>query len=218
MKLRIGLMLLLGLLLQGVAQADATPFKEGLQYTLVTPEPPQHKGGDVEVVEFFWYGCPHCNHLEPFLNDWLKNKPDYIHFVRIPAPFSGPAMLHAKTFYALQVLGEGDRLHDTIFAAMHGRPRMKLDSVDEMADFLAGHGVDPQKFRAALDSFAVQTQLQRAAVLAKRYDIHGVPTLIVDGRYKSGKGFKSYGEFTELVDYLAAKVLKERQGAVATSQ
>ena len=124
-------------------------------------------------------------------------------------------MLHAKMFYALQAMGEIDRLHDVIFQAIHTK-RIKLDTLDEMADFLAAQGVDEQKFRAALDSFAVQTQMQRALVLARRYDIHAVPTLIVDGRYKSGKGFKSYGEFTELVDYLAAKVLKEQKMAAAT--
>jgi thiol:disulfide interchange protein DsbA len=216
MKLRIGLLVLLGLCWLGVGQAAQPTFKEGLQYTLITPQPPVHKGNEVEVVEFFWYGCPHCNALEPYLNDWLKKKPANVHFVRIPAPFGGPAMLHAKTFYALKAMGEIDRLHDVIFNAIHTK-RIKLNTLDEMASFLASQGVDEQKFRAALDSFAVQTEMQRAVVLARRYDIHGVPSLIVDGRYKSGKGFKSYGEFTELVDYLADKVLKQQKMA-ATDQ
>jgi thiol:disulfide interchange protein DsbA len=217
MKRRIGLLMVLGMCLLGVAQAAQPEFKEGLQYTLVSPQPPAHQGQDVEVVEFFWYGCPHCNALEPYLNAWLKKKPDNVHLVRIPAPFNGPAMMHAKTFYALQAMGEIDRLHDVIFDAIHKR-RIKLNTLDEMVAFLAAHGVDEQKFRAALDSFAVQTDMQRAVVLARRYDIHGVPTLIVDGRYKSGKGFHSYGEFTELVDYLAAKVLKDQKVAAATHE
>jgi len=215
MKLRIALLLLAGLLTGGLVQAAQPDFKEGLQYTLITPPPPKHEGQDVEVIEFFWYGCPHCNSLEPSIKSWLAKKPDNVRFVRMPAPFSGRAMLHAKTFFALEVMGEGERLHEVIFDAMHNK-KLKLDTLDTMTSFLEGQGVDGKKFREALDSFAVQTQLNRATVLARRYGIRSVPTLVVDGRYKSGKGFTSYGEFTELVDYLAAKTVKERQTAAAT--
>jgi thiol:disulfide interchange protein DsbA len=210
MKLRFGLLLLVGLLFQGAVQAAQPDFKEGLQYTLIQPAPGIRKGDEVEVIEFFWYGCPHCNSLEPYIKEWLGRKPDNVRFVRMPAPFRGRAQLHAKTFYALQLLGEGERLHDAIFEAMH-QHNMKLDTLDEMVAFLTARGVDEQKFRAALDSFAVQTQMSRTRVLARRYGITAVPTLVVDGRYKSGKGFTSYGEFTELVDYLAAKVVEDRQ-------
>lgn len=215
MKLRMPLFVLVGLLVGGLVQAAEPVFKENLQYTLISPPPPQHEGQDVEVIEFFWYGCPHCNSLEPFIKSWLAKKPANVRFVRMPAPFSGRAMLHAKTFFALDVLGEGGRLHDVIFDAMHVK-KLKLDTLDEMTRFLETQGVDGAKFRAALDSFAVQTQLNRATVLSQRYGIRSVPTLVVDGRYKSGKGFASYGEFTELVDYLVAKTMKERQG-VATA-
>jgi thiol:disulfide interchange protein DsbA len=209
MKLRFGLLLLVGLMLQGPLQAAEPAFKQGLQYTLIEPAPAIHEGELVEVIEFFWYGCPHCNSLEPHIKDWLARKADNVRFVRMPAPFSGRAELHAKTFYALQLLGEAERLHDAMFEAMH-RHDMKLATLDEMVGFLVAKGVDEQKFRAALDSFAVQTQMSRTRVLARRYGIHSVPTLVVDGRYKSGKGFSSYGEFTELVDYLAAKVVSDR--------
>lgn len=212
MKIRIALLLLMAMLLQGVALAEQPAFQEGLQYTLIQPQPAIHDGDQVEVVEFFWYGCPHCNSLEPYMKDWLKRKADNVHFVRIPAPFQGRAMMHAKTYYALQLLGDDGKWHDAIFHAMHEQ-HQKLATLDEVVAFLKGQGVDEQKFRAALDSFAVQTQMSRATVLAKRYGIDSVPSLIVDGRYKSGKGFTSYGEFTELVDYLADKVVKERQAA-----
>lgn len=215
MKLRTTFLLLAGLLIGGAVQAAAPAFKEGLQYTLITPQPPQAQTDEVEVIEFFWYGCPHCNSLEPSINGWLKKKADNVKFVRIPAPFSGRAMLHAKTFFALQVMGETERLHPVIFEAMHGK-KLKLDTLDDMTAFLETQGVDGAKFRAALDSFAVQTQLNRATVLSQRYGIRGVPALVIDGRYKSGKGFTSYDEFTELVDYLADKIVKERQGAAST--
>jgi thiol:disulfide interchange protein DsbA len=217
MKLRFGLLVLVGLLMQGVVQAAQPDFKEGLQYTLIEPAPAIHKGDDIEVIEFFWYGCPHCNRLEPHIKSWLAHKADNVHFVRMPAPFSGRAELHAKTFYALQLLGEVDRLHDAIFHAIHEQ-HMKLDTLDEMVAFLTSKGVDEQKFRAALDSFAVQTQMSRTRVLARRYGIHSVPTLVVDGRYKSGKGFASYGEFTELVDYLTDKVASDRKLAANETQ
>lgn len=212
MKLRTGLLFLIGLMAFGVAQAAQPDFKEGLQYTLVQPAPVVHTGDEVEVIEFFWYGCPHCNSLEPDIKSWLARKPENVRFVRMPAPFGGKALMHAKTFFALQLLGDDGKWHAAIFDAMHNR-KMKLDTLDDMVAFLASQGVDEQKFRAALDSFAVQTQMNRASVLAKRYDIRSVPTLVVDGRYKSGKGFTSYAEFTQLVDYLVAKVLEDRQSA-----
>jgi thiol:disulfide interchange protein DsbA len=215
MKLRFGLMLAAAVLLQGPVHAAETAFEEGLQYTLITPQPPVREGQDVEVIEFFWYGCPHCASLEPHIKSWLPRKADNIRFERIPAPFRGKAELHAKTFYALQVMGELERLHEDLFHALSDR-KLKLDTQPAMEAFLADKGVDIDKFSAALNSFAVDSQMKRARVLAERYGLHGVPSLIVDGRYKSGKGFSSYGEFTELVDYLAVKVVKERQGAAST--
>ena len=216
MKFRFGLMLLAAMLLQAPLHAAEPAFKEGLQYTLISPQPPVREGQDVEVIEFFWYGCPHCASLEPHIKSWLARKPDTVHFERIPAPFRGKAELHAKTFYALQAMGELDRLHDTMFEALAHR-KLKLETEPEMEAFLAQHGVDVEKFAATLKSFAVDSQMKRARVLAERYGLHGVPSLIVDGRYKSGKGFTSYAEFTELVDYLAAKVVEERQGAAAAA-
>jgi thiol:disulfide interchange protein DsbA len=217
MKLRIGLVLLLGMFLHGAVLAAATAFQEGMQYTLIQPQPPVREGDEVEVIEFFWYGCPHCNSLEPHMKSWLANKPDHVRFERIPAPFQGKAELHAKTFYALQLMGELDRLHDELFHALSER-KLKLDTQPAMEAFLAEQGVDVEKFASNLDSFAVNSQLNRARVLAQRYGLRGVPSLIVDGRYKSGKGFSSYADFTELVDFLAAKVVKERQGAASSGQ
>jgi thiol:disulfide interchange protein DsbA len=85
MKLRIGLLFLFGLMIHGVAHAEQPAFKEGLQYTLIEPAPPTREGDEVEVIEFFWYGCPHCNSLEPYIKSWLAKKPDNVRFVRIPA-------------------------------------------------------------------------------------------------------------------------------------
>lgn len=217
MKRRIGLLLLLVMLVPGLPSAAEGRFEEGLQYTLISPQPPARQGDEVEVIEFFWYGCPHCNSLEPHMKSWLAKKPDHVRFERIPAPFRGKAELHAKTFYALQIMGELERLHDALFHAL-SEQKLKLDTQPQMEAFLAEKGVDTEKFAATLDSFAVDSQMKRARVLADRYGLRGVPSLIVDGRYKSGKGFSSYADFTELVDYLAAKVVKERQGAVSTGQ
>ena len=213
MKKRLLSLLLAGLFLLPSLPVLAVQWQEGVQYIPIQPAPPVADGDQVEVVEFFWYGCPHCYRFEPFVKKWLAGKPDNVHFTKIPAPFPGPAQMHAKAYYALQLMGKD--LTDPIFKAMHEQHE-KLRSRQAFEDFVASQGVDREKFRAAMDSFAVQTRFNRAQALARRYGINSVPSLVVDGRYRSGSGFKSYAEMTEVVDYLVDKVLEERRGGTAS--
>ncbi len=197
-------------LVLGFSQAQAEPrFEEDLHYFSVIPAMPGAEGGRVTVMEFFWYGCPHCYTLEPAIDEWLKRKPDYVDFVPVPAMFnSANVILHAKTYYALKLMGEAERLRPVIFDAMH-RQKLRLDSREEMEQFLGKQGVDVEAFRKALASFAVQTQAKRAATLARRFDVRGVPAIVVDGKYRAG-GLE--GEtLMQLTDYLVEKVRKEKQ-------
>ena len=179
--------------------AQAASFEEGVNYHWVAPEPAE--GDRIEVIEFFWYGCPHCYSFEPFVNKWLENKPDDVVFMKMPATFPRPEVqLHAKTFYALDVIGAPAGIHNDIMAEMHDN-RNRLETQQKVEDFLVTKGVDIDAFRAAFDSFAVHVKVQRAAQLAQRYGVAGVPSLVVDGQYRNGK-VKSYGEMVELLDFL----------------
>ena len=200
--------LLLVTMMVGVLQA-APAFEEDLHYFSVIPEQPGAEGDKVQVVEFFWYACPHCYRLEPSLEAWLRRKPDYVQFDRIPAMFSRPdVVLHAKTYYALRLMGEVERLHEKLFTAIHEQDKA-LKTQPEMEAFLKDQGVDIDAYRKAMKSFAVQTQARRAAVLAERFDIRGVPAIVVDGRYRTG-GLE--GEtLMRVTDFLVDKVRKEKQ-------
>jgi len=186
-------------------------FEEDLHYFSVIPEQPGAEGDKVQVLEFFWYACPHCNSLEPHINEWLKNKPDYVVFDRVPAMFKSPkVVMHAKTYYALKLMGEADRLHAPLFDAIHNQHK-KLQTQAEMETFLGGQDVDLDAYRKAMKSFAVQTQARRAAVLAERFDVRGVPAIVVDGKYRVG-GLEG-GLMMEATDFLVDKVRREKSEA-----
>ncbi len=170
------------LLLPLITQA-APGYEEDIHYSSVIPEQPGGEGQRVKVMEFFWYGCIHCYKLEPHLNGWLQNKPGDVDFVRVPALLGRPlAKMHAKTYYALELMRVDASIHDKIFHAIQeeGQP---LSTIDEMADFLAQQGVDAKAYRNAMGSFAVQTQAKRAGIMEQRFDVRAVPAVGVDGKY-----------------------------------
>lgn len=195
--------------LGALAEAASTPV-EGVNYhVLSTTEPTV---GKIEVAEFFGYFCPHCEALEPHLESWLKNKPEDVHFIRVPATFNRPVVLmYAKTYYALQQIGAIDKAHAAIFSAIH-KDGQKLNSQEKMEAFLATRGVDVNRYREAMDSFEVNLKLQQAKKLAKKYAISGVPSLIVDKHYKDGDA-KSWEQKLQIVDYLIEKSRQARPAA-----
>ncbi len=199
---------LLALFLLPLTLAAAPAFEEEVHYSSVVPEQPGASGEKVLVLEFFWYGCGHCYDFEPHLKKWQQRKPDYVEFVKIPAMWNRPNVeLHAKTFYALELMGAPDRIHDKIFHAMH-EEHNRLATQEEMESFLAGQGIDVDEFRKAMGSFAVQSNARRAAVLAKRYDVRAVPSVGVDGKYLiSGQGAANT---IQVMDYLIGKEREQK--------
>ncbi len=158
-------------------QAESSGYEE-----LSRPQPTQNPD-KVEVIEFFWYGCPHCYSFEPALSEWLKNKPENVEFIRIPAVFSKLWGKHAKAYYTAEALGVVDKVHADFFDAIQNK-RQKLTSEDDLADFFAAHGVDKQDFHEAYNSFLVDAKLRQAKSMAPRYGVTGVPAIIVNGKYK----------------------------------
>jgi protein dithiol oxidoreductase (disulfide-forming) len=152
-------------------------------YESVTPAQPVQNADKVEVIEFFWYGCPHCYSLEPSMAAWLKTKPANVEFIRQPAVFSDLWGKHAKAFFVAEALGVVEKVHADLFDAIQNK-KQKLTTEDELAKFFADHGVKEDDFRAAYGSFMVDAKLRQAEAMGARYGITGVPALIVNGKYR----------------------------------
>lgn len=159
----------------------------------------------IEVVEVFWYGCPHCDTFEPYIREWTASKPGYVEFERQPGVFSNPVwQLHAAAFYSAEQLGIGEEVHGPIFDTIH-RQGNRLDSAEKLQAFFAHYGVDAEQFSATLNSDAVRTRVLRAQQLSQQYGINGVPAMIVNGKYLiNGSMAGSYSRMLAIVDHLAA--------------
>ncbi len=186
-------------------------WQEGVNYTRLVPaQPTQVAPGQVEVLEFFWYACPHCYALDPLVEAWRKTKAPYIAFSRVPIMWNAGHRALARLFYTLQVLGKLDELHSAVFKEIHVNNDPLVGSDDAASErmqlaFVEKHGVSAQAFASAYHSFTVETDLQRAADLMNRYRITGVPTFVVNGKYVADVG-TAQGEqkLLDLVNDLAA--------------
>ena len=164
------------------AHAQGGPV-EGTHYLrLVRPVATAAPAGRIEVIEFFWYGCPHCNAFEPALEDWVSHLPKDIAFRRVPVAFNRAAVPHQRIFCALESLGLVATLHRKVFTAIH-QEHLRLDQLPEITAFMTRNGVDPTRFTAAYNSFSVQSQLRQADQLVSAYRLDAVPSLGIGGLY-----------------------------------
>lgn len=201
------------MLMMFVLPAQAEKYTAGHHYGEIYPVPAVRDGNEVQVEEFFMAICPHCYDFEPELKKWLAVKPDNIKFSQVPAMFGKLPNLHAKMFYALEAIGEEQRLHEVIFEEIHNK-RNRLQNRDAIDAFLAKQGVDMEKFRKAMSSFGVSAKTNAAASAMRTYGIRSVPTIVVDGRYRTGN-VKTQAERIEVVKFLVDKVLEERAASKA---
>ena len=163
--------------------ALAAEPQAGTQYVVLQNPQPTDTGKKVEVTEFFWYDCPHCNAFEPSLEAWVKKQGDKIVFKRVPVAFRDSFIPQQKLYYALEALGKVDELQARIFRAIHVE-RQQLETYSQIAAFIAKQpGIDAKKYADAYNSFGVQTKARRATQLQADYQIDGVPTLAIGGRY-----------------------------------
>jgi len=199
-----GLFLLLGLALS----AQAKSYEEGKDYDRLSAAQPTQTGDKIEVLEFFWYGCPHCFHFEPALQKWLKNKPDNVHFIRVPAPLNPSWMVHTKTYYALELMGAGEKYHHDLFSAIHTQ-RKRIFDQDAISAFLKDLGVDMDAFNNAYKSFAVEMRTRKAMQLGQNYRLNGVPMLTINGKYiVSAEKAGDYDGMIKIANYLIEKESK----------
>ncbi|MBA1288123.1 thiol:disulfide interchange protein DsbA/DsbL [Pseudomonas japonica] len=188
----------------GVA-AHADDIQAGKQYTVLESPVPVAQPGKIEVVELFWYGCPHCYAFEPTINPWIEKLPADVHFIRIPAMFGGIWDVHGQMFVTLEAMGVEHKVHTAVFDAIHKEHKM-FKTPEEMADFVATQGVDKAKFLETYNSFAVKGMVAKYKKLAVDYGVTGVPTMIVNGKYRFDLGSSGGPEETlKVADTLIEK-------------
>jgi len=182
---------------------------EGTHYVRLSQPLPTTTPGKIEVIEFFWYGCPHCSAFEPMLEGWIKRLAGDVSFRRVPVAFRDePFVIHQKIFYALEALGQLDALHRKVFAAIHNE-RQRLDKMSDVAAWMTKNGVDGAKFTELANSFSVQAKLRQAKQLADGYKIDGVPAIGVNGRfYTSGSLAGSNDRALAVANFLIERVRK----------
>ncbi len=207
MKKAVYAILTLTILLCGFGPAllSAEEFKPGTDYDLLNPAQPTTDPSKVEVMEFFWYGCPHCYHFEPELNAWIKSKPASVNFFRQPAVFNEQWAAHAKAFFTAEALGVLDKVHADFYDAIQNKHE-KLESEGDLAVFFKAHGVAESDFHQAYKSFAVDSKMRQATGLAAKYGITGTPSLVVNGKYVISPGkAKSFPRMIEITNALIKK-------------
>ncbi|MBX3621097.1 MAG: thiol:disulfide interchange protein DsbA/DsbL [Rhizobacter sp.] len=182
---------------------------EGQQYIrLGTPVPVAAPAGKIEVIEFFWYACPHCNAFEPTLDAWQKKLPADVAFRRVPVAFREIYVPQQQLFYALEAMGLVETLHRKVFYAIHGE-RQRLEKPDDIAAFMQKNGVDRAKFMEVFNSFAVQTKAKQATRLADGYKIDGVPAMGIHGRFfTSGTLAGTPEKALQVTEYLVQSLRK----------
>ncbi len=191
----------------GLAQAQP---KAGVEYRELSAAQPTDTAGKIEVIEFFWYGCPHCYNFEPVLAPWVGKMPKDAQFRRIPAIFNDEWAQGARAYYALEAIGEIPRLHKPLFDAVHTGSRLKVANEAALGEWLGKQGVDMKKFAAAYRSFSVEGKVKRAAQLTLAYKIEGVPSMVVNGKYVViTDNIKSFEHLLATADYLIAQSRKQ---------
>jgi thiol:disulfide interchange protein DsbA len=205
-RLLISSLLLLALPFAACAQ-DEEGYKEGEHYQLVVPAIRTANPDKIEVMEFFWYGCIHCYNLEPMLEAWKKTLGDDVEVRGSPASWNAGMELHARAFYASQVLGVEETMHPVLFQAMNV-DRKRLSSEAEIAELYAAHGVATEDFSKVFNSFGVGSQAGQATARARAAKITGTPELLVNGKFRISA--RSAGGQAEMLKVAAYLIEKER--------
>ncbi|MGH8169307.1 MAG: thiol:disulfide interchange protein DsbA/DsbL, partial [Steroidobacteraceae bacterium] len=206
------------------ALPSSNQWKAGVNYDVISPSQPTTVGpGKVEVLEVFWLGCPHCYALEPYIRAWLKTKPAYVQYVRVPVMWGPVHRAHARLFYTLEALGRDD-LVEKVFAYIHNLEDQSgsesvlfANSADEtfkqQQAWAVQNGVSADAFTKAFNSFYVNTQMQQAEEITNAYEVQGVPFIAVNGQFSTDVG-KAGGEtkLISLIDFLTAWEHDHKQG------
>ena len=194
-----------------VSGAAFAAVEMGKDYKLLTPAQPTSTK-KIEVLEFFFYGCSHCYHLHPHFSAWVKTMPQDVEVVYVPTIFRDSWEPMARTFYALESLGQQSQMHDALYKAWNVDNDVLAEEA-KILDFLAPRGVDRAKFSAAYNSFSMQSKVTRAKQMIRSYGLTGTPTLIVEGKYLI-TGVQP-AEYIRILNEVIDMVRKERSATPA---
>jgi len=196
--------------LSGLAGAQGQKVEEGFDYRILPIAQPVEAKGKVEVIEFFWYGCPHCYDFEPELSAWVKRQPRDVAFRRVPVAFRDDFLPHSQMYYALESMGKADALNEKVMYAMH-KENKRLLTEGEIADWVASQGIDRNTFLATYRSFAVVSKARAAKQQTEAYRIDGVPTVVMQGKYVTSPSIAgSKAKAIAVMDYLEEKIRKDK--------
>ncbi|MDB5965258.1 MAG: oxidoreductase [Polaromonas sp.] len=200
-----------GLALSPAALAQGNPPKEGTDYLVLDkPAPTEAPPGKVEVVEFFWYNCPHCNRFEPQLEAWLKKIPKDVAVRRVPVSFRPDFEPQQRLFYVLESMGKVDEMQMKVFNAIH-LERQQLTTGDQIAAWVEKQGINKAKFVETYNSFPIVTKARKATQLQDQYKVDGVPALGIAGRYyTSGSLAETMERALTVTDYLVGLARKAK--------
>ena len=204
MKLFKQLVAIILILFSVQAWADV---EAGRDYKELSPAQPVHTGEKIEVLEFFFYGCSHCFNLHPYLSAWEKQMPKDVELQYVPVIFRDSWEGMARTYYALEAIGQSRRLHDDLFKAWNVN-NIELSDEARVSEFVAQHSVDRAKFSAAFNSFTMSSKVARSNQMVRDYGIRGTPTIIVDGKYVI-TGLEP-AETIKVLDVVVTRARKER--------
>lgn len=187
----------------------AEDFDEGIEFELLkSPVKTSHQD-KVVVTEMFWYGCPHCFRLEPYMQKWKQTMPEGVAFEEVPSVLNPSWMEHARAYYALEMMGDVGKVHSQLFTAIHVQNK-RLNSLETIAKFVAGLGVDEKQFREHFHSFPVDTRVRKSRNKERKYGHRGVPAIIVNGKYRTSATLAgSNARMVKVIDYLVEKELKQ---------
>jgi protein dithiol oxidoreductase (disulfide-forming) len=199
---------LLSAVLLPVTASAQPPVRADIDYRVIKPQPVAVVER-IEVIDFFWYGCPHCNNLQPALERWIGSKPTDVIVRRIPAILRDSWAPHARIYYTLEVLGEVERLHQRVYHGYHVE-ELHMSKPEVMVAWAQRNGIDRERWEQVYNSPEVQRKVEEAARLTRAYQVTGTPTLVVNGRYlTSGSMAESLNRVVAIVDGLVNKVRSE---------
>ena len=195
-----------GLALPMGAHGQTAAFKDGTDYLMLDkPAPVDVPAGQIEVVEFFWYSCPHCNSFEPQLDAWSKKQGKDVVLKRTPIAFRPDFEPQQRLYYVLEAMGKVDELHKKVFYAVHVE-KQALSTPDSIAAWAEKQGLDKARFNELYNSFSVSTKTRKATQLQNAFQVDGVPALGIAGRYyTSGSMAKSMERALQVADYLVGQ-------------
>jgi len=209
----LSIQILVGLFLTGNLAYAQNGVEAKPKFAELKPAQPTQTGDKIEVVEIFWYGCPHCYSFEPFLEEWHKTLPDDVQLIRLPGVLNQGWIPHAKAYYTAEKLGVLEKIHRPLFDALH-KEKKQIHNDDQIRAFFVSKGVTAEQFDQTYSSKEVDAKIRQAYFLARDYKLTGVPAMVINGKYLTSASHA--GTYEDLINTMNSLIQKEREAKAGT--